>query len=195
MQPLAEDEIELVLVMVDAAAAVVAPEDREDLFDDFAEDMRESGLVPGAESVDVDESDAALVDGHVFLGIGLTVLGQIAYRVLAVATDIAINRGLRDAVGYARGLFASADGDAEPDGAGTPGTPGAPAAPGRDAAGDPPVTRAVPTVGEIAALVLAAEGNTLPPQVDPAAIEEIVREQLRALAEAEPRGPGDSAPA
>ncbi|MFF3870330.1 hypothetical protein [Streptomyces sp. NPDC001978] len=67
-------DVERILAMVDASAAVVAPEDREDLFEEFAEDLRETGRVPGDESAPLDDADAGIADTHVFLGIGLTLL-------------------------------------------------------------------------------------------------------------------------
>ncbi|MGW0628799.1 hypothetical protein [Streptomyces sp. NPDC002758] len=93
-------DVERILAMVDASAAVVAPEDREDLFEEFAEDLRETGRVPGDESAPLDDADAGIADTHVFLGIGLTLLGQLAVKVVSVVTDMAVERGIREAVAF-----------------------------------------------------------------------------------------------
>ncbi|MFE6774531.1 hypothetical protein [Streptomyces sp. NPDC057702] len=137
-----EAAVARVLTMVDASAAVVAPEERDDLFDEFAEDMRESGRVPGEDSAWDDGADADIADAQVFLGIGLTLLGQIAVKVVSVATDMALERGVRDAARYVVGLArGERDGDDE-DATQTPAPTGtAPPPPDTPAtAGTPPVT-------------------------------------------------------
>ncbi|KAK1185402.1 hypothetical protein B7755_049405 [Streptomyces sp. NBS 14/10] len=116
MQGARDVDIERILAMVDASAAVVAPEDREDLFSEFAEDMRESGRIPGEDSALADDADAGIADTHVFLGIGLTLLGQIAVKVVSVATDMAVERGIREALTFVVKLFRGSEpGEDSPD--------------------------------------------------------------------------------
>lgn len=106
-------EVERLLAMVDASARVVAPEEHEDLFEEFAEEFREGGVVPGADPGPVDDADTGIVDTHVFLGIGLTLLGQIAVKVVSVATDMALERGIREATAYVVKLFRGSDATAD----------------------------------------------------------------------------------
>lgn len=124
-----EAAVERVLTMVDASAAVVAPDERDDLLAEFAEDLRETGLIPGVDGAWDDDADADIADAQVFLGIGLTLLGQIAVKVISVATDLAVEHGVREAASYVVGLVRgdrTEDGaDDEDDGAGGGGGDGA----------------------------------------------------------------------
>ncbi|MFF0203931.1 hypothetical protein [Streptomyces sp. NPDC005017] len=54
--------VERVVLMVDASARVVAPEEHDDLFEEFAEDLRASGRIPGADSGHVDEAAPGIAD-------------------------------------------------------------------------------------------------------------------------------------
>ncbi|MET7762764.1 hypothetical protein [Streptomyces sp. NPDC005336] len=116
MTGLSDAAIERILTMVDASAAAVAAEEHEELFEEFAEEMRAGRRVPGAGDFFDDHSGAPAVDTHVYLTIGLSVLGQIAFKVLSTATDMAIQRGVRDAVAYLRRCLRGAGGDDSADG-------------------------------------------------------------------------------
>ncbi|AQW55615.1 hypothetical protein ACIQPP_07225 [Streptomyces violaceusniger] len=116
MTELDDAAIERILTMVDASARAVAEDEHEELFEEFAEEARARRRVPGAGEFFDDLSGAPAVDTHVYLTIGLSVLGQIAFTVLSTATDMALQRGLRDAVGY---LKRCVRGDAATGGTGT----------------------------------------------------------------------------
>jgi len=91
--------------MVDASARAMAPEEREDAFDEFAELLRRNKAVPGFDLDASDRSRADIVDASVFLGVGLTLLGIIASKVLSVALDMAIKEGLSGALAALRRHF------------------------------------------------------------------------------------------
>ncbi|MET7935876.1 hypothetical protein [Streptomyces sp. NPDC005322] len=116
MTQLSDAAIERILTMVEASAAAVAADEHEELFEEFAEEMRAGRRVPGAGDFFDDHSGAPAVDTHVCLTIGLSVLGQIAFKVLSTATDMAIERGVRDAVSYLRRSLRGADAGTGPDG-------------------------------------------------------------------------------
>ncbi|MFC4054633.1 hypothetical protein ACFOY4_33505 [Actinomadura syzygii] len=105
MQRLDDEQVERILAMVDASAAAVAPDERDDSFDDYADLMRTERILPGTESHPVDDSAAGLADALIFLGMGLTFLGHVAFTVLNVATNMAIERGVENAVTYLRKKF------------------------------------------------------------------------------------------
>ncbi|MER8158352.1 hypothetical protein [Streptomyces sp. NPDC094472] len=168
MTELDDAAIERILTMVDASARAVAEDEHEELFEEFAEETRARRRVPGAGEFFDDVSGAPAVDTHVYLTIGLSVLGQIAFTVLSTATDMAVQRGLRDAVGYLRRCLR---GDAA-----TGGT-----ADGTD------------TEDEDSAAGLARRVTVevmLPAEVDPATVRAVVRIQAEALIRSEP-GPDD----
>ncbi|WP_344902246.1 hypothetical protein [Actinomadura meridiana] len=102
MQRLDDDQIEQILAMVDASAAAVAPDEREDSFDDYADLMRHEHVLPGTETQPVDPSAAGIADSFIFLGMGLAFLGQVAFNVLNIATDMAIERGVESAAAFLR---------------------------------------------------------------------------------------------
>lgn len=167
--------VERVLAMVDASAALVAPEDRDDLFEEFAAEMRETGQVPGEDGAWDDAADADIADAHVFLGIGLTLLAQVAVKVVSAVTDMAVERGIREAATYLRGLVRGEAGDdtagaeggtggGDGDGTGAPGAHRADgrAAPADAAGGAPPATApvaAAPPTGTAVADAVAARGT------------------------------------
>lgn len=62
MQRLDDEQIERILAMVDASAAVVAPDERDDSFDDYADLMRTEHVLPGTESHAEDRSAAGIAD-------------------------------------------------------------------------------------------------------------------------------------
>ncbi|MBO3678861.1 hypothetical protein [Streptomyces sp. NEAU-YJ-81] len=165
MTELDDAAIERILTMVDASARAVAEDEHEELFGEFAEETRARRRVPGAGEFFDDVSGAPAVDTHVYLTIGLSVLGQIAFTVLSTATDMALQRGLRDAVGYlkrcVRGDAATGGTDTEEDEDSTAG-----------------LARRV-TVELM-----------LPPEVDPDTVRAVVRIQAEALIRSEP-GPDD----
>ena len=97
-------ESEQVVAMVEAAARVVALEEYEDAFDEYARVLRSTRVAPGAARHSSDKSAAGIAETSIFLGVGLAVLGQIATRVLSVASDMAIKKGLTDAAAYLRKL-------------------------------------------------------------------------------------------
>jgi hypothetical protein len=91
--------------MVDASAAVVAADEREDAFGEYADVVRRERVLPGAPRP-TDPSAAGIADAYLFLGMGLTFLGHVALKVLDVATGLALEKGLekgaRDAVAFLR---------------------------------------------------------------------------------------------
>jgi hypothetical protein len=99
------EQAEQILVMVDASAKIIASEERDDAFDEFAELVRRNKAVPGAGPTASDRSRADIVDASIFLGVGLTLLGMIASRALSVALDMAIEEGLTDALAFLRRRF------------------------------------------------------------------------------------------
>ncbi|WP_432590175.1 hypothetical protein ABVG11_35750 [Streptomyces sp. HD1123-B1] len=157
MTGLSDTTIERILTMVDASALAVAEEEHEELFDEFAEELRAGRRVPGAGEFFDDTSGAPAVDTHVYLAIGLSVLGQIAFKVLSTATDMAIERGLRDAIGYLTRCLRGGD-DGEGDDSGEDGT---------------------------AALAHRVTVELrLPPEVDPETVRAVVRIQAEAVVRA-----------
>lgn len=102
-------EIESVLAMVAAAAEAVAPEEYDDAFEEYARQARATGVLPGSVDVGADRSAAGIADGAIFLGMGLALLGHLGGRVLAIATDLAIKKGLADAGSLARRLLHGGD--------------------------------------------------------------------------------------
>ncbi|MFD5385090.1 hypothetical protein ACFWMG_09025 [Streptomyces sp. NPDC127074] len=164
MTELDDAAIERILTMVDASARAVAEDEHEELFEEFAEETRARRRVPGAGEFFDDLSGAPAVDTHVYLTIGLSLLGQIAFTVLSTATDMAVQRGLRDAVGYLRRCLR---GDAAPGGTDT-----------EDEESTAGLARRV-TVELL-----------LPPEVDPDTVRAVVRIQAEALIRSEP-GPDD----
>lgn len=62
-------------------------------------------MVPGSGLDASDRSRADIVDASIFLGVGLTLLGMIATRVLSVALDMAIKEGLTGALAVLRRHF------------------------------------------------------------------------------------------
>ncbi|MBU3864095.1 hypothetical protein KN815_08395 [Streptomyces sp. 4503] len=166
MTELDDAAIERILTMVDASARAVAEDEHEELFEEFAEETRTRRRVPGAGEFFDDLSGAPAVDTHVYLTIGLSLLGQIAFTVLSTATDMAVQRGLRDAVGYLgrclRGDSATGGTDTEQDEDSTAG-----------------LARRV-TVELL-----------LPPEVDPDTVRAVVRIQAEALIRAEPGPDGE----
>ncbi|MEV4511779.1 hypothetical protein AB0K00_22750 [Dactylosporangium sp. NPDC049525] len=56
------DRIDLVLRMVDASAAVVAPEDRDEDFDEYADVVRRTGWVPGFDPRSADGTAAGMFE-------------------------------------------------------------------------------------------------------------------------------------
>ncbi|MEU7055827.1 hypothetical protein [Streptomyces sp. NPDC046197] len=97
-----DSRIAQVLAMVGASAPAVARDEYEELYDEFAEEVLATGRIPGMSSVREDRSSAGILDGHVALGMGLTVVGEIAWKLMSVATDMAVERGLRDAASFLR---------------------------------------------------------------------------------------------
>ncbi|GAA3353592.1 hypothetical protein GCM10017744_007640 [Streptomyces antimycoticus] len=169
MTELDDAAIERILTMVDASARAVAEDEHEELFEEFTEETRARRRVPGDGEFFDDLSGAPAVDTHVYLTIGLSVLGQIAFTVLSTATDMAVQRGLRDAVGYLRRCLR---GDAA-----TGGTAG-----GTD------------TEDEDSTAGLARRVTVelmLPPEVDPDTVRAVVRIQAEALSRSEPGPDGD----
>ncbi|CDR02569.1 predicted protein [Streptomyces iranensis] len=162
MTGLDDAAIERILTMVDASARTVAEDEHEELFEEFAEEMRAGRRVPGAGEFFDDLSGAPAVDTHVYLTIGLSVLGQIAFTVLSTATEMAVQRGVRDAVGYLKRCLR---GDTASGGTGTEG--------GGNEDGAAGLARRV-TV-EL----------RLPPEVDPATVRAVVRIQAEALIHSE----------
>ncbi|MGW5449204.1 hypothetical protein [Streptomyces asiaticus] len=163
MTGLDDAAIERILTMVDASARTVAEDEHEELFEEFAEELRAGRRVPGAGEFFDDLSGAPAVDTHVYLTIGLSVLGQIAFTVLSTATDMAVQRGVRDAVGYLRRCLRgdAASGGTEPEGG----------------------------ENEDSAAGLARRVTVelrLPPEVDPATVRTVVRIQAEALIRSEP---------
>jgi hypothetical protein len=103
-------ETELVLAMVDAAARSVAPEEYRDAFEDYAAQARVTGVLPGTGGgAGSDRSAAGIADGAIYLGMGLSLLGHLGLRVLMVATDMAIKKGLADAGSLVRRLLKRKD--------------------------------------------------------------------------------------
>lgn len=86
---LTDEQVEQVLVMVDAAAAVVAAAEREDSFDEYAALVRRIRRVPGYDPGAGDGSSAGVVDVSLFLGIGLALLGPIAVQTLNAVAAMA----------------------------------------------------------------------------------------------------------
>ena len=105
VRALSPAETELVLAMVDAAARSVAPEEYHDAFEDYASQARATGVPPGTGAAGA----AGIADAAIFLGMGLALLGHLGMRVLAVATDMAIKKGLADAGSLARRLLRRRD--------------------------------------------------------------------------------------
>ncbi|MYU09927.1 hypothetical protein GTZ78_04260 [Streptomyces sp. SID8361] len=165
MTELDDAAIERILTMVDASARAVAEDEHQELFEEFAEEMRAARRVPGAGEFFDDLSGAPAVDTHVYLTIGLSLLGQIAFKVLSTATDMAVQRGVRDAVGYLRRCLR---GDATEDGTDT-----------RED-GDSTAGLARRVTVEL----------RLPPEVDPDTVRAVVRIQAEALIRSE-SGPDD----
>jgi len=95
--------------MVDASAAAVAPGEREDAFEDYADQLRHDRVLPGTAARPADGSAAGIADAYIFLGMGLSFLGQLAFNVLSVATDMAVERGIENAVTYLRERFRKGD--------------------------------------------------------------------------------------
>jgi hypothetical protein len=95
VQRLTDEQVELVLSMVRASSAVVAPEEHEDAFDEYAALVRAIKEVPGEEPGVGDKSAAGMFDTGLFLGVGLALLGQIALHILKVAADEAIKEGTK----------------------------------------------------------------------------------------------------
>ncbi|MBL1100316.1 hypothetical protein [Streptomyces coffeae] len=170
MTGLSDTTIKRILTMVDASALAVAEEEHEELFEEFAEELRAGRRVPGAGEFFDDTSGAPAVDTHVYLTIGLSVLGQIAFKVLSTATDMAIERGLRDAVGYLTRCLRGGDGGEGDDG-------------GED--------------GTVAIAQRVTVELRLPPEVDPETVRTVVRIQAEALVRSagEPAGEPASASA
>lgn len=109
VRALSPAETELVLAMVDAAARSVAPEEYHDAFEDYASQARATGVPPGTGIAGADRSAAGIADAAIFLGMGLALLGHLGVRVLAVATDMAIKKGMADAGSLARRLLRRRD--------------------------------------------------------------------------------------
>lgn len=101
---LSATETEQVLAMVEAAARMVAPEEYEAAFDEYARMLRTTRMALGTAKSRSDKSAAGIAETAIFLGVGLGVLGQIATRVLLTAEDMAIKTGLTNAVAYLRKL-------------------------------------------------------------------------------------------
>ncbi|QKV96905.1 hypothetical protein HUT19_38715 [Streptomyces sp. NA02950] len=171
MTGLSDTTIERILTMVDASALAVAEEEHQELFEEFAEELRAGRRVPGAGEFFDDTSGAPAVDTHVYLTIGLSVLGQIAFKVLSTATDMAIEHGLRDALGYLTRCLRGGDAGEGDDGAEDDGADGTVALAQR-------VTVELP----------------LPPEVDPETVRAVVRIQAEALVRSAAEPTGASAP-
>jgi hypothetical protein len=101
---LSETETEQVLAMVEAAARIVAPEEYEAAFEEYARLLRSTRMAPGTARGRSDKSAAGIAETAIFLGVGLGILGQIATHVLLTAEDMAIKTGLTNAVAYLRKL-------------------------------------------------------------------------------------------
>ncbi|HKT03253.1 MAG TPA: hypothetical protein VJT31_27305 [Rugosimonospora sp.] len=112
---LTEDQVRLVLAMVDASAAVLAPDERDEDFDEYADVVRRTGRVPGFDPKGSDGSAAGMFDASLFLGVGLAFLGQIAMLTLAKVTDMAIEKGLSSAGELVRRVWRARGPGAEPD--------------------------------------------------------------------------------
>lgn len=96
-EAMSESDTELVLAMVDAAGQAVAPDEHRDLFDDYARLLRTTRVLPDAAGTDADDRAAGIADGPIFRGVGLALLGHLAGRLLAIATDLALEKGLTGA--------------------------------------------------------------------------------------------------
>jgi hypothetical protein len=92
---LTDEQVEQVLVMVDAAAAVVAAAEREDSFEEYAALVRRIRRVPGYDPAAGDGSSAGVVDVSLFLGIGLALLGPIAVQTLNAVVEMVSRFGHR----------------------------------------------------------------------------------------------------
>lgn len=104
---MSEADTELVIAMVDEAGQAVAPDEHRDLFDDYAQLLRTTRVLPAAHPNAAD--DANLPDGTVDFGVGLTLLGQLAGRLLAIAYARAAEEHLTDAATFASTLLRRRD--------------------------------------------------------------------------------------
>jgi hypothetical protein len=106
-EAMSEADTQLVLAMVDEAGQAVAPDEHRDLFDDYAQLLRSTRVLPAAPANASDNSSAA--DGAVVFGIGLALLGHLAARLLAVANARALEEHLPDAAAFVSTLIRRRD--------------------------------------------------------------------------------------
>ncbi len=88
--------LETLLYLVDSAAKELAPDEHTEAFGDYANLARATGQLPAADEELVDPSDSGFVDGHLFLGVGLAIIGQAAVVVFNTAQQMAAEKGLRN---------------------------------------------------------------------------------------------------
>lgn len=104
---MSEADTELVLAMVDEAGQAVAPDEHRDLFADYAQLLRSTRVLPAARVNATD--DASLPEGTLVFGVGLTLLGQLAARLLAIANARASEEHLPDAATFVSALLRRRD--------------------------------------------------------------------------------------
>jgi hypothetical protein len=113
-EAMSEADTELVLAMVDAAGQAVAPDEHRESFDDYARLLRATRVLPDAIGNPADDSAAGNTDRPIFRGIGLALLGHLGGRLLAIATNLALEEGLAGAETVAGQLLRRGDqGDVE----------------------------------------------------------------------------------
>jgi hypothetical protein len=100
-----DTELRLLRTMVERSAAVVAPEEYEDDFEDYVAVLEATRTPPGLDPRAGGGASAGILDVDIFLGMGLALLGQTGLKVLETIGEMAIERGARNGMDLARRLF------------------------------------------------------------------------------------------